>query len=94
MAINAITAFNFSSSFKPIDLEFEEIKRKLMSLGKTPSGRKATDRAMLDVVLKEMELDKTNNISSKNTTEKTNADENKSPEYSNILYTFPPFLSY
>ena len=80
MSINAITAFSFSSSFNRIDFEHEEIKKQLMSLGKTPSGSKTVDKAMLDVALKEMELEKTTNLTSQKVTENNTGEENK---YSN-----------
>lgn len=59
MVVSAISAFSGRYSFLQIDIEHEEIKKKLYALGVTPSGAKSVDKAKLEVAQKEKELEET-----------------------------------
>ena len=59
MVVGAISAFSGRYSFLQIDVEHEEIKRKLYALGITPTGAKSVDKTKLETAQKEKELEET-----------------------------------
>lgn len=59
MVVNAISAFSGGYSYLQIDTEYDEIKRRLMALGVTPSGRKSVDKIKLEGAEKERALEAT-----------------------------------
>ena len=57
MVISAISGFSSKYAYLQIDTEYDEIKRKLLSLGVTPTGTKSVDKIKLEGALKERELE-------------------------------------
>ncbi len=58
MAINALLGLSSGYfGYARIDIEYEEIKKKLTALGLSASGNKAIDKAKLEQAQKEMELE-------------------------------------
>ncbi len=56
MAISAI--MSYTTAYPQVDLEYEEIKKKLYALGLIPSGSKSADKTKLIGAEKERELEK------------------------------------
>ena len=57
MVISAISGFSSRYAYLQIDTEYDEIKRKLLSLGVSPTGTKSVDKIKLEGALKERELE-------------------------------------
>ena len=62
MVVNAISGFSSRYAFLQIDTEYDEIKKRLMSLGITPSGAKSVDKTRLEAAIKEQELEASQNV--------------------------------
>lgn len=62
MVVSAISAFSGRYSFLQVDVEYEEIKRKLYALGVTPSGTKSVDKIRLEGAQREQELKETQQL--------------------------------
>lgn len=58
MSINAINGLSSGyAGASQVDTEYEEIKKKLMALGVTPSGNKTVDKVKLEQAQRESELE-------------------------------------
>lgn len=91
MAINAILGLssNYYSNVQ-VDVEYEEIKKKLIALGLTASGNKAIDKSKLEQAQKEQELEnaqKTASEQSKTTANvsSTESEDEESDEFVSLL---------
>lgn len=84
MAINAINSLSARySGYAQIDVEHEEIKKKLMALGQNVSGNKAIDKSRLEQAQKEQELEnaqKTASEQSKSNTAIASTEEETEPD--------------
>jgi len=83
MAINALTGLSsFYYSYAQIDVEHEEIKKKLRALGQIATGNKAIDRARLEQAKKEQELENAQKTASEQTktTENVSSTEEEAEE--------------
>lgn len=67
MVVSAISGFSSRYSFLQIDTEYDEIKRRMLSLGITPSEAKSVDKSRLEYALKEKELEESQKVVSEQT---------------------------
>ena len=59
MVVSAISAFSSRYAYLQIDAEHDEIKRRLLALGVTPTGSKSVDKIKLEGAERERELEAT-----------------------------------
>ena len=89
MAINALLGLSSGYfGYARIDIEYEEIKKKLTALGLSASGNKAIDKAKLEQAQKEMELENAQKTASEQgkTTDKVSSADEEEEESDEFLY--------
>ena len=90
MVVSAISAFsNVYSTYTQIDVEHEEIKKKLRAMGLEVTGRKTVDKSTLEHAQKEKELEgaqKTASEQSQTTTQTTPTLTDKISEDNELRY--------
>lgn len=64
MVVSAISAFSSRYAFLQIDTEYDEIKRRLIALGVTPSGVKSVDKIKLEGAERERALEESQKVNS------------------------------
>lgn len=67
MVVSAISTFSGRYSYVVLDVEHEEIKKKLSSLGLIATGSKIVDKARLEEAQKEKELEESQKAASEQT---------------------------
>ncbi len=64
MVVSAILGFSGRYAFLQIDTEYDEIKRRLIALGVTPSGSKSVDKIKLEGAQRERALEESQKATS------------------------------